>query len=626
MCGIAGSIHDNGKIHPDTINRMLQCLKHRGPDDEGVWFSDDQTVALGQRRLAIIDLSSGGRQPRVSRDGRFTIVFNGEIYNYQELKRELVEKGYSFDSSSDTEVLLYAFIEWQELCLEKLNGMFAFAVWDSREKKLFAARDRVGKKPFKYFFNHNRFVFASEIKSLLSDSTIDRTIDFQAIDEALTFSYAPAPRTGFTHIHKLPAGHYLWWQRNTLSIKEYWNPTSFEVNTTASYAQWKYDLWKLFLDGVEKRMISDVPLGAFLSGGIDSSSVVAAMSEVSTSPIDTFVISIGGESEDERMARVVSKFFKTNHHELHINPGDLPDIMMHIADHYDEPFFDQSAIPSLIISREMKKYVTVVLSGDGADELFGGYKNYRFVTVLQHYQRIPNLIRQIMMRMAKKGSHRHYQMEILQNDFFSAYTEYCALWKKNLPESHFYLTKDDLYTPEFKKAVDSERARAQMHKWFDHTAGKDIVSQAMIADFPGRLAEGYLAKIDSASMASGLEVRSPFLDYRLVEKALQLPVQHKIRGKIQKYIWKDIVAAKLPREIIQKPKRGFAFPLNTSISRELRPLVEDTVLSATSRIGDFFLLSARENMWRDHINGRADYSNHIWSLVMLELWMRKYQK
>lgn len=626
MCGIAGSIQNNGKIHPDTFNRMLQCLKHRGPDDEGVWFSDDQTVALGQRRLAIIDLSSGGRQPRVSRDGRYTIVFNGEIYNYQELRRELKEKGHSFDSSSDTEVLLYAFIEWQELCLEKLNGMFAFAVWDSHEKKLFAARDRVGKKPFKYFFDHNRFVFASEIKSLVSDPTIDRTVDPQAIDEALTFSYVPAPRTGFKYIHKLPAAHYLWWHGGNVTIKEYWNPASFEVNIDTSYTQWKHDLWKIFLDGVEKRMISDVPLGAFLSGGIDSSSVVAAMSEVSGSPIETFVISIGGESEDERMARVVSKFFKTNHHELHIDAHDLPDTMTHIADHYDEPFFDQSAIPSLIISREMKKHVSVVLSGDGADELFGGYNNYRFVTMLQRYQRIPRVMRQVMMALVKKGSHRQYQMEVLQQDFFAAYTEYCALWKKNLPESHFYLTKDDLYTAEFKKAIDSECAREQMHKWFDHTAPKDVVSQAMIADFPGRLAEGYLAKIDSASMASGLEVRSPFLDYRLVEKALQLPVQHKIRGKIQKYIWKDIIATKLPREIIQKPKRGFAFPLNTIISRELKQLVEETILSTTSHIGAFFSLSARECMWRDQVSRRADYSNHIWSLVMLELWMRKYQK
>lgn len=625
MCGILGVIENKEKIKPDVFKNMLSCIAHRGPESEGVWVSGDGSVALGHRRLAIIDLSPGGRQPMTSDDGRYTIAFNGEIYNYLELKTEIEQATKrSFKTQSDTEALLYSYITWGENCLQKLNGMFAFAIWDEKEKKLFAARDRLGEKPFKYYIDSNTFIFASEIKAILANPQIKRGVDWQAIDEALSFRFISSPQTGFVGIKKLPAGHSLVWQNNNLTIRRYWQPESAIRRNTASVSEIKKEVWDLFIDSVKKRMISDVPIGAFLSGGLDSTSVVAAMRELGVKQIDTFVISIGGKSEDQKYAQIAARYFNTNHHVIELDAINYREALTTLIDSYDEPFFDQSALPSMLISQEIKKKVTVVLSGDGGDELFGGYDAYKMAPYIRAFSKAPLLLRRllpvVLLPFSKKTS---YKLEVLaQSNFFENYSEYYALWKTGLPISKQYVTKHDLYRPEFKKHINELYASGKMTGWFGKSS--DLQNNAMVADLQGRLADGYLTKTDIATMASAVELRPPFLDHRLVELASSISSELKIKGSNEKWLWKEIVKNKIPNEIIRRKKTGFGIPLHEIIYRDLKELVEGTVLSPSSKISEVFEVQAVHRLWNDHLQGKADYSNHIWSLLVMELWLQKY--
>jgi asparagine synthase (glutamine-hydrolysing) len=627
MCGILGVIEHKEKIEQDVFTNMLSCIEHRGPESGGVWISDDGTVAFGHRRLAIIDLSSGGKQPMVSDDGRFVISFNGEIYNYIEIKTELEKIAKrSFKTQSDTEVLLYAYIIWGEHCLQKLNGMFVFAVWDKKEKKLFAARDRLGEKPFKYYVDNNKFIFASEIKSILAHPSVKRQVDWQAVDEALSFRFVSSPQTGFAGIKKLPAGHFLVWHNNEVSVNRYWQPELTSQIKHSSVSEIKKTVWDLFLDSVKKRMVADVSVGAFLSGGLDSTSVVAAMREIGVKNIDTFVISMGGKSEDQKYAQMAAAYFKTNHHVIEINAIDYRKALSDMIDCYDEPFFDQSALPSMLISREIKKHVTVVLSGDGGDELFGGYDAYKAIPRMYAFSKLPLSFRKCVASafapVSKKAS---YKLEILsQDNFVENYSEYYALWKTKLPVSGQYITKHDLYLPEFMRHIDSNYAWKKMNSWFGQS--RDLQNNAMIADIQGRLADGYLTKTDIATMASATELRPPFLDYRLVELAMSIPAQIKMKHNQEKWLWKEIVKNKIPEEIINRKKIGFGIPLHEIIKNELKDVVEETILPSSSRISEVFNIKTIQRLWVDHIQHKADYSNHLWSLLVAELWLRKYMR
>lgn len=619
MCGIAGYINKNNEIIPELFLGMIKTISHRGPEDEGIWFSQDRKVALGQRRLAIIDLSPGGHQPMISADGNFIITFNGEIYNYLEIKEELVKLGYVFKTNSDTEVLLNAYIEWKEKCLQKLNGMFSFAVWNNREKSLFAARDRIGEKPFKYYFDENKFIFTSEIKAILEDKSIKREADWQAIDLALSFRYIPSPFTGFKNIYKLPAGHYLIYKEGKLSINKYWDIDNIQVDKGKSLSQWKKDAWNLFKDSVRGRLISDVPVGSFLSGGLDSTSIIVALKEVGREKLDTFVISIGGASEDQKYAAIAAKYFGTNHHEIALGNIDFASALEKLSFYYDEPFFDQSALPSMLISEQIKKNVTVVLSGDGGDELFGGYDNYRFAKFLANYQKMPKVIyKNILPAILGINKKLQYRAEVMGKDFFEAYSEYFSTWKNDLSLSKMYYTKSDLYLPEFKEKIDRNAAAILMSAWF---SGKDnIVNRAMLADIKGRLSDGYMTKTDIATMISAVELRPPFLDYRLVEMSQQIPAKFKNK----KFIWKEIVKNKLPKEIIDRKKIGFSIPLDKLILGGLKEIVEKVLLNDKAKIYGNFSIQTVKAMWTDHKAQKADYSNHIWSLLILELWLQKY--
>lgn len=624
MCGIVGAIIRNNKIDKNLFEKMLEQIIHRGPESGGTWYNKKDNVAFGHRRLAIIDLSVGGYQPMLSDDGRFIITYNGEIYNYKELKEELIRAGIVFKTESDTEVLLTAYIQWGQECLQKINGMFAFAIWDTHEQKLFAARDRLGEKPFKYYFDGEKFVFASEIKAIVADPDIKGRVDWQAIDKALSFRFVGAPETGFLDIKKLPAGHYLMYQGGEVVIKQYWDIGDAKDLYKGSILDLKKDIWALFVESVKKRMIADVPVGAFLSGGVDSTSVIAAMKELGIQNINTFVISIGGRSEDQKYASVAAKYFGTNHHEIELRDINYQNALKNLVSHYDEPFFDQSALPTMLISQEIKKYGTVVLSGDGGDELFGGYEAYKFLKYIKFFSKFQASFRKMLPSLFCPISKSWgYKTEVMSKEnFIESYSEYCAVWKTFLPISKKYITKDDLYLAEFKNIIDVNGAWQSMVKWFGDTT--DSINNAMIADIRGRLADGYLTKTDIASMSSAVELRAPFLDYRLVELSGRIPSGLKIRYNNEKWLWKQVVRDKIPTEIINRKKIGFSIPLHIIIKTELKTMIEDNILSSNSRIAEVFSVNTIKQLWSDHLKNKADYSNHLWSLLILELWLKKY--
>ncbi len=624
MCGIVGVIHKNYDIKEKLFHDMVAEVSHRGPEHQGLWFASNKKVALGHRRLAIIDVSAAGNQPMQIANGRYTITFNGEIYNYRELKSELEKKGYQFKSLSDTEVLLNAYAEWGHECVKKLNGMFAFGIWDEEKKELFVARDHVGEKPLKYYVSEEKFIFASEIKAILKDDSVTREIDWPAIDLALSFRYVPSPYTGFKAIKKLPAGHYLIWKNGKIEITKYWFPETIQVHKGKSVDGWKTELWALFADSVKKRLMSDVPLGALLSGGLDSTSVVAAAHEVSLEKLNTFVISIGGTSKDVEYAEIAAKYFNTNHHSIVLEDIDFSSALSRLGKQYDEPFFDQAALPTMLISEAMKKEVTVVLSGDGGDELFGGYSSYAQVPFFRKISSSPKFLRVLLSHILRVNNKRSYQAEVLSRSFAEIYTEYYSLWKTSLPISQRYITKDDLYLPETRKKILSANASNLMQEWF-FGKSTDVVNNVMLADIRGRLPDGYLAKVDFSAMVHAIETRPPFLDPRLVELSLSIPSTLKIQNGVGKHIWKETVKEKIPATIMNRAKAGFGIPLHSLMVDEMKGLVEDKIIQSGSGIHRYFSKKTIEKLWHDHKEGKVDYSNHLWSLLMLELWLNEYR-
>lgn len=629
MCGILGVISQTKRA---SINEALSCITHRGPDSHGTWQSKNAQVQLGHCRLAIIDLSPGGHQPMSTHDGRYTITYNGEIYNYQELKTKLEHVGYRFRSSSDTEVLLYGYAHWGKDILQKLNGMFAFAIWDEKLQILFAARDRMGEKPFKYFYDGKRFIFSSELKAILAFDDIPRDVDWQAVDLAMSFRYVPAPMTGFRNIHKLPAGHYIEYTpaKKMLQIDSYWQARNFAIeNHDISYDEWKTQLWDTFKDSVQKRMVSDVPVGAFLSGGLDSSSVVAAMSELSDQPVRTYNVGFPGRPDSEHeYAKQVADRYATKHTQIMIEP-DVTSILPMLVKHYEEPFFDNSAVPMLVMAKETKKHTTVVLTGDGADECLGGYPSYWLYRYLDRYHRLPkSLISQAIPAMAGAlASHvplhvrkQLYRLELLGKDTTRAYLDYYAIWQSEFPKTSHYYTKHDLYKPDFATSIDVRYDATLMDAWMETPSSYGPMNKAMLADLQSRLADGYLTKVDMAAMKYAVETRPPFLDHRFVELCLSLPEKYKVHGKNPKTIWKDIMKGKLPESITKRKKMGFGIPIASWMKNEMYQEVHDAVLSHLV-LREKFQERTMEKLFVDHKDGKADYSNHIWSLLLLAKWL-----
>ena len=557
MCGISGLMYADStlSVNPEDVKRMCRTLVHRGPDDEGFFFEDN--VGLGMRRLNIIDLHTG-RQPIANETGSVWIVFNGEIYNFLELRSELEAKGHVFATHTDTETIVHAYEEYGDDCVNHLNGMFAFAIWDRDRERLLLARDRIGVKPLYYFVNQRFLAFGSELKALLAFQEIPRALDFSALDVFLTFEYIPAPLSIFRGIFKLPPGHTLVFHKGKVQIRKYWelNFTKGEIQTTTA----EEELMTLLKDAVRLRLRSDVPLGAFLSGGLDSSTIVAMMVELVEKPIKTFSIGFDDPSYNElKYAKLVAKTFGTDHYELVLQP-DIVNLVEELIGFLDEPLADVSVFPTYLVSKLTKEYVTVALSGDGGDELFAGYDWYVAAKLDRVYRKLPKIIKKqwvpALMRFfppskRKKGLINKCKRFVDGAELDPSLQHF--RWNLYLTEQK----KRVLYNKGFKEELEETEPFLPFSEYLDRHDLADPLWQQQFADINTFLVDDILVKVDRMSMAHSLECRNPFLDYRLVEFAFALPAQLKLKGLQTKYILKRCMAKKLPKAIWNRKKRRF---------------------------------------------------------------------
>ena len=624
MCGITGFIYrDRHRAAVlDDLRKMCNTLVHRGPDDEG--FFIERNVGLGMRRLSVIDLVTG-HQPISNEDGRIWIVFNGEIYNYPELRKNLEDKGHRFATNTDTETIVHSYEEYGDDCVKTFNGMFACAIWDGHQQRLVLFRDRLGIKPLYFFWNERCLIFGSELKAILAHQEVPREIDLEALDKFLTFEYIPAPASIFRKIKKLHPGHSLVMQNDKVIIQPYWGlPYSRVSASEEELAQTLYDLLK---DAVRMRLISDVPLGAFLSGGIDSSTIVCLMSEIMDQPVKTFSIGFDDPSYNElQYARTVADHFNTDHHERTVQP-DIVNLVEDLVGYLDEPFADVSIFPTYILSQLARQTVTVVLSGDGGDELFAGYEWYVADKIERHYQRLPAILRKrwiapLMGRIPasahKKGT-RNKLKRFIEGSMLPA------------PLRHFrwsiFLTKEQkrrLYSDNFLSAVGNQDVYAPFIAHLQTFEDADVLWQQQFADINTYLVDDILVKVDRMSMANSLEARTPYLDHRVVEFAAGLPSHLKLKGLQTKYLLKQCMAQKVPGEILRRPKEGFSIPMKNWLRQELQPLMQDVLSPDRLKREGLFNSSYVEKLKSEHLKGRANHAHQLWSLMIFEIWRDKY--
>lgn len=635
MCGITGAVWTDPakEIDPATLSRMTAVLRHRGPDDEGVYRSEFRLrppyeampgVALGFRRLSIIDLTTG-HQPIPNEDESIWVIFNGEIYNYPTLRRRLEATGHQFRTNSDTECIVHLYEDEGVDCFEHLNGMFAIAIWDSRQRRLVLGRDRLGKKPLVFRDEPGRLIFASELKSLLEVAGVPREIDPGAVDQYLTYQYIPHPKTIFRGIQKLAPGHYAIWQDGKFTTESFWNP-DFNVERPIDESDAIAELRQLFESAVTMRMRSDVPLGAFLSGGVDSSLVAAVMQKNSSQPIRTFTIGFAEKEYDESQhARRVAAFVGTQHEELVVTP-DAAQILPRLVWHYDEPFADSSAIPTWYLSEMTRKHVTVSLSGDGGDELFAGYTRYKafwFSTLLDRakpfqqvvgmklWQRLPGGGRQksIIRRMKRFSENLNIAPQ-------RRYLDWLVIFNES--------RRAALYTDEFFAQLPDADPFSFLGDAWQRANKRDPITSASLADLVTYLPCDLMTKVDIASMAHSLEVRAPFLDYRLVEFAASLPVELKFRRARGKYLLRRAFEDLLPPSIWSRSKMGFGVPLDYWFRNQLRDMTRETLLAADARCHAFFRRETIEQLFREHSERAFDHAPRLWSLLFFEMWLRKW--
>ena len=629
MCGISGVYRWDGKpVDPGQLKRMSDCIAHRGPDDEGFYASPagPATVGLGFRRLAIIDLS-GGHQPMTSASGRLRIVFNGEIYNYRELRMELEKRGCKFNTRSDTEVILNAYEVFGKDCVRRLRGMFAFAIWDEREKSLFLARDRAGKKPLFYARKGQALYFASEMKALLKSGEIARDVNLHAIPLYLAYQFIPSPATILSGVERLPPAHWLFCDaKGNLKTERYW--------TLPRAPHFEDDIPKLCEELREKleeatriRLVSDVPLGAFLSGGIDSSAVVGYMAKNSSSPVKTF--SIGFEEQDFselEHARKVAKHFGTDHHEFVVKP-DAAEVLPKLAWHYDQPFADPSALPSYYVARETRKHVTVALNGDGGDESFGGYLRYQADLIFQSlFSHLPKPLRgsmakwtlsvpsswqdkHLVRRIMKAGGLLASTPEEFNYRLFAYFDQSSMLEVLSGPALNYCREKDPY---------------SYFADLYGRSDSPEFLDRVFACDTEGYLPDCLLVKMDIASMANSLEARSPFLDHELMEFAARIPPKLKVKWNGGKWILKEALKDFLPPEILNRRKMGFGIPLNKWFRGPLNGFLKDHLLSGPIRHRGIFQMRALEKLIEEHETGKRDHGYKLWALLMFELWAQVY--
>lgn len=610
MCGIVGRLNFNNQaVRPDELKRMCQAIKHRGPDDQGIWLKGP--VGLGSRRLAIIDLSPAGHQPISNETKTVWLVFNGEIYNFQELKPRLIKKGHKFRSHSDTETIVHLWEEYGVNCLQYLRGMFALALWDDRQKILFLARDRMGKKPLKYYLDDQKIIFASELKAILTDKTISKIPDLQAIDHFFSLEAVPAPLTGFVGIKKIPSASYLLLKNKQVTIKKYWQ-VKFLPKTKLNQPELKISILDQLTEAVRLRLISDVPVGAFLSGGLDSSAVVALMSRLGQQHINTFSVGFKDKKFSELpYARIVARKFATNHHEIILTPKHFS-LLPQLAEAYEEPYGDPSALPTFLVSQLAAKTVKVVLNGDGGDENFAGYQRYQKITPINFVNRLlPEFARRLISKLLRRSV---FKDVINQPDF----GQYSAAYLGLTAPVEF---KQQLYQPDFFKAIKPLASQQLLQLQADQKLTS--LDNALLTDIQIYLAEVLLPKVDIASMAHGLEVRSPFLDYQFVQYCAQIPDYYKLRINESKYILKKSLEGILPREIIYRPKMGFGFPLGDWFKGPWHKQVKALLLNSQAKYQQFLNPIVVKRMINSPLPGEH-YDRRLWRILMFELWLQHY--
>ncbi|HVW69849.1 MAG TPA: asparagine synthase (glutamine-hydrolyzing) [Steroidobacteraceae bacterium] len=623
MCGIVGFVDFDGHSRSEALSRvtrMSDAILHRGPDGGGA-FVDDH-VALGHRRLAIVDVSSG-QQPMAVLDGAVQIVFNGEIYNYLEIRAELEAKGYQFRTNCDTEVILVGFLEWGEQIAERLNGMFAYAIWDSRTRQLALGRDRVGKKPLYVYRRGAVVAFASELKALVAGGLCPSEIDDEALDCYFTFGYIPAPRTIYRGVRKLLAAHTLLVTQAGDTERPYWR-LSFGTPRDISLDEATEEFAVLFDDAVKCRLMGEVPLGAFLSGGLDSSLVVASMAKLMGRPVITNSIGFDDEKYNELgLAAQVAAQFKTEHHEFRVEPR-AADVLRRIAWHFDEPVADSSALPTWYVCQMARQTVTVALSGDGGDEGFGGY-TFRYVPHLMEARvraAIPPLLRSPAfgglgrLWPASARLPRPLRLKTIFENLAVADSEAYfrdLAWLRPAARAR-------LYNPGFRQSLKGFTPAETVIPYYLHNDATDALGRSQYADIHFYMTDDVLVKVDRMSMAHSLEVRCPLLDYRILELAARLPTRLKIDGGRGKQVLRRLAAQRLPQALLEAPKRGFSIPAARWLREELRPLVEDVALRSDGVAASVLEMGEVRRMWREHLSGSRDHHVFLWGLLMLGLW------
>ncbi len=616
MCGIAGiaslTSRSGGVPLIDRARAMADCLAHRGPDDAGAWASADGTVALAHRRLSIVDLSPLGHNPMAWDNGRLQITYNGEIYNFLELRAELEAAGHRFRSHTDTEVVLAAYDQWGLDCVERFAGMFAFALWDEPRRRLWLVRDRLGKKPVYYSEHGGLLRFASELKSIADDGTFPRDLDRESVRLYLRYGYVPSPRTIYVHARKLPPAHQLVCERGTVRVTRYWDPLAYAVRADRRPADAiAHDLEARLTLAVRQRMIADVPLGAFLSGGIDSSLIVALMQEQSRAAVRTFTIRFDDPAYNEAdHAAAVAAHLRTEHHEQRCGEEDLLEVAHRLPAMFDEPFADSSAVPTYLVSKAARAKVTVALSGDGGDELFFGYPRYRHHADNQWLLAHPRAVRHVLAQVASRLPVRRLRRaaDVLRQDGDDTYARFVS-W---MPASDVEEMTGDV--------AESSQLYADI---LARAAGIPRPEMAPLLDLVSYLPEDILTKVDRASMAVSLEVRAPLLDHRVVELALAMPLALKRDGATQKTCLRTMLYARVPRTLVDRPKMGFGVPLERWLRGPLRDEMDS--LCAGDEMARLGLNPAPvRRRWQAFRDGRTREADQVWQLFSLLAWARRH--
>lgn len=624
MCGIAGKVSVGERVDPILVERMCEVIAHRGPDSRGAFVDDG--VGLGIQRLAIIDLETGD-QPIFNEDRSVVVILNGEIYNYRELRAELASAGHRFSTRSDTEVIVHLYEDLGDDCVNRLRGMFAFALWDRRRQRLLLARDRIGKKPLFYAEQEGTLWFGSEPRSVLQDARVPREPDLDAIDCFLQYEYVPHPKSAFAALRKLRPAHLATWEDGQLKTRRYWrlsySPDDHYDGEAEMHEQIRHEL----LEATRLRLRSDVPLGALLSGGVDSSAVVAAMARLSTTPVKTFSIGFDVASFDETThAREVAELLGTEHHELRVEPQAMK-ILPKLAWHYGEPFADQSAIPTLYLAELTRRNVTVALNGDGGDENFAGYHRYVSDIRADRLSWVPRpLARSLARALDRIGSgptprSLRSRLRRLAHAVSLAPYDRCAFWVTYFTERD----RADLYTREFREALGERRtAPSVIRDPYLSSDASELIDRLLDVDVSTYLPGELLVKMDIASMAHSLEVRSPLLDHRFMEMAARLPASAKLRGATKKRAFRDALRPWLPDHILDREKMGFGVPIGDWFRGPLKDLPGDILLDPRSTERGYFRQDRVRSIVERHLSGTEDNTRKLWALIQLELWQRTY--